>query len=376
MSVGFDRLRVMLVGPVPPPHGGMANQTLQLADLLRSEGATVELVEVNAPYSPRWVGRIPVLRAGFRLLPFLARLWRAAGRADIVHVMASSGWSWHLAAAPAVWIGRRRRVAVVLNYRGGGAAEFFRRSMTWVRPTLERCSVLVVPSPFLERVFRGYGFSAAVVPNIVDLRRFTPAESAARPSERPGEGPHLIVARNLEPVYDIGTALRAFGIIRKHMEGARMSIAGSGVARGELEALAAELDLEDSVAFTGRLENPQMANLYRNADLVLNPSLVDNMPISILEALASGVPVVSTNVGGIPDLVGDVGAAKLVAPRDPEAMANAALQLLTDSALRSSQVQAGLKHVRRFTWEEVRGGLLGAYARAVREGVGPGRGAS
>jgi len=63
-------MRVALIGPLPPPSGGMANQTLQLQRLLQEEGVVVELVQVNAPYQPRWLGSIKGLRALFRLLPY------------------------------------------------------------------------------------------------------------------------------------------------------------------------------------------------------------------------------------------------------------------------------------------------------------------
>src|SRR5690606_20780356 len=81
--------RVGLVGPLPPPAGGMANQTRQLAWLLREAGIEVELVQVNAPYRPSWIARARMLRAAFRLLPYLLRLWRCAGSVDLMHVMAN-----------------------------------------------------------------------------------------------------------------------------------------------------------------------------------------------------------------------------------------------------------------------------------------------
>src|SRR6202022_4669045 len=95
---------LLLVGPLPPPSGGMANQTAQLAAMLAKEGCRVTVVRVNEPYRPSWVGRIRGARALFRLVPYLFRLARATQSADIVHVMANSGWAWHLFAAPAIWI--------------------------------------------------------------------------------------------------------------------------------------------------------------------------------------------------------------------------------------------------------------------------------
>ena len=81
---------VLLVGPLPPPSGGMANQTRQLARLLADEGCRVTVVQVNAPYKPAWVGRIRGVRALCRLPPYIVRLWRTAGEAELIHVMANS----------------------------------------------------------------------------------------------------------------------------------------------------------------------------------------------------------------------------------------------------------------------------------------------
>ena len=87
----------------------------------------MEIVRVNAPYRPHWAGSLRGARALFRLIPYLLKLWAAGGRVQLFHVMANSGWSWHLWAAPAIWIAKLRRVAVVVNYRGGQAQEFFER---------------------------------------------------------------------------------------------------------------------------------------------------------------------------------------------------------------------------------------------------------
>lgn len=352
-------LRICLVGPVPPPAGGMANQTRQLAELLRQAQAAVELVQTNAPYQPPWVERVPGLRAVFRLLPYLAALWRAAGRNDIFHVMANSGWSWHLFAAPAIWVSWLRGVPVVVNYRGGEAAGFLARSAGLVRASMRRAACLAVPSGFLAEVFARHGMVAEQVPNIVDLSRFRPAESGREP------GAHLLVARNLEPLYDNATALRALVIVRKVRPDAHLTIAGAGPQEGLLRELAQELGVQAGVHFAGRLDRDAMAQCYRNADVSLNPSLADNMPNSVLEALASGVPVVSTDVGGVPYLVHHESTALLVPPGDAAAMAAAVLRLLADPGLRHRLRDTGLAEVQRYTWPQVAPRLATVYRSAL-----------
>jgi glycosyltransferase involved in cell wall biosynthesis len=356
-------LRIGLVGPLPPPSGGIANQTLQLETLLRSEGATVELIQVNRPYRPRWIGQVHGIRALFRLLPYLAQLWRSADRVDLYHVMANSGWSWHLFAAPAIWIARLRGKPVVVNYRGGEADSFLSKALFWVKPSLDRTDAIIVPSGFLEAVFGKHGFTANVVPNIINLSRFSSADSDSSSPER--GGPCILVARNLEPIYDNATAIRAFSMVNKTFPASRLIIAGSGAERDALEKITGELGLADAVTFTGRVANENMAALYRKANVMINPSLVDNMPNSVLEALASGVAVVSTNVGGVPYVVEHGKTALLVPPQDPQAMAAAILAFLTDPVKAGQFKEAGILSVQQYTWPRVRGRLLDVYEKVL-----------
>lgn len=354
-TLNMGQLKIGLVGPLPPPSGGMANQCRQLAGLLRDEGVHVEVVQVNAPYKPHWIAHLKGVRAVFRLLPYLWTLWRVAGRVQLFHVMANSGWSWHLFAAPAILIGKLRGIAVVVNYRGGEADSFLARSYKRVKQPLSRADALVVPSGFLEAVFARYGFTSRIVPNIIDLGRFSPREAAI------SSAPNILVARNLEPIYDNATALRAFRIVRESVPAARLTIAGSGPEKMMLQQLAAELGIADAVTFSGRVENADMPKLYRSADVMINPSLADNMPISVLESLASGVPVVSTNVGGVAYLVKDGETALLVPPGDHTAMAAALLRLLREAELARHLSVAGLAEVRQYAWPNVRERLLSVY---------------
>jgi L-malate glycosyltransferase len=352
-------LKIGLIGPLPPPSGGMANQTRQLAHLLEQEGVVVEIIRFNAPHRPRWVASLRGIRAFFRLLPYIAQLWKAAGRVDLFHVMANSGWAWHLCAAPAVWIAKLRGIPVVVNYRGGNAEDFFTRSFRWVRPTLQAADEVTVPSRFLEQVFTRFGLAVEVIPNVIDIDRFVPRPTRAAFCPEP----HLIVTRNLEAIYDVATAVRALAIVRRVWPGAHMTIAGEGPQRKALEDLVRALGLVGHIKFTGRLDNRGIESLYQRADVFVNPSLVDNMPISILEALASGVPVVSTRVGGVPFLVDDGKQALLVPPGNAETMAAAVLEVLQSPTCALELTRAGRDCAEQYAWPNVRPRLLGVYRR-------------
>ena len=178
-------LRLGLVGPVPPPNGGMAMQTSQLARLLAGEGVVEKLLPTNPPYRPAFVAAIPGLRSLFRLVPYLLAVWRLAGRVDVIHLMANSGWSWQLFAAPVLWLSRFRGTPVIVNYRGGEAQVYFQRSFRRVRPSLRQAALVVVPSGYLQSVFGDFGETTRVIPNIIDQDVFrdrletSPTRSAA-----------------------------------------------------------------------------------------------------------------------------------------------------------------------------------------------------
>ncbi|MDO9094857.1 MAG: glycosyltransferase family 4 protein [Rubrivivax sp.] len=338
----------------------MANQCEQLVRLLDREGVSVELVRNNAPYRPAWACRLPGLRALFRLVPYLLSLWAAAGRVQVIHVFANSGWAWHLFAAPALLVARLRGRAVIVNYRGGHADTFFSSAPGHVLRSLQRATLRVTPSPFLQRVFVKHGLQAEVVPNIIDLTRFEPV-----PPRDFGLAPRIVVARNLEPIYDIATAIRAMLPIRQVFPHATLTVAGSGPELPRLKALVTELELQAAVSFTGRVENAAMPQLYALADCVVNPSTVDNMPISLLEAFASGLPVVSTDAGGIPDMLTHDVSGLLVPVGNAQAMGQEVCRVLQDRALATRLVAAGRAEAEKYAWPRVKLQWLDAYRRAA-----------
>jgi len=337
----------------------MAMQAQQLAHLLAREGVCVERLATNGPYRPAFVRAIPVLRALCRLLPYLFAVWRLAGRTNVIHLMANSGWSWQLYSAPVLWFGWLRGTPVIVNYRGGEAESYFRRSFNRVKPSLRKAAAVVVPSEFLQAIFSGYGEDAQVIPNIIDREIFKPCNNTDHP-----RGPYftLVIARNLEPIYGIDSAIRAFAQAFQQDSSLRLRIAGSGPAYNALTGLAKALGVGQAVYFEGRLDRQGIVDLYAAADAMVNPSTVDNMPNSVIEALACGLPVISTNVGGVPFIVRQGETALLVPVNDDSALASAMLQMKNDENLRARLRRNGLAQVEQYTWATVRHQWLDLYA--------------
>jgi len=354
-------LTLGLVGPLPPPNGGMAMQTQQLAQLLSLESISVQQLATNSPYRPSWVGQIKGLRAVLRLIPYLWGVWSLTGRVEVIHMMANSGWSWQLFSAPVIWIGWLRRTPVIVNYRGGEAPTYFQKSFGWIKPSMDKAFSIIVPSGFLQQVFSDFGTTTAVIPNIINLDRFKPLIGGER-----RKGFTLILTRNLEPIYGIDTAIKAVAELRASIPGLRLLIAGSGPQLRALQSLVQELNLQEQVVFVGRLDPDEIVVFYQSADAMLNPTTVDNMPNSVLEAMACGVPVISTDVGGVPYIVKNESTALLVPVGDEKKMAAAIRRLYGDEALQKKLIQNGISEVKQYAWPQVKGKWMALYAAAVR----------
>lgn len=353
-------MKIGLVGPVPPPAGGMAMQTLQLKELLQGEGLHVEMLATNGPYKPAFAEKLKGIRALFRLLPYLFGLWRLCSRVELIHLMANSGWSWVLFSAPCLLIAKLRGTPVVVNYRGGEADTYFAKNAWHVRPVMRLATKVIVPSRFLEHVFARYDLQTVVIPNIVRLERFTGERLSTH------DGAHLVITRNLEPIYGIPTAIKALAIVSEKYPQAHLSIAGSGPQLEELTALVCALNVSDNVSFLGRLDRDGIDLLYRSADILLNPTTVDNMPNSLLEAMAAKVCIVSSDVGGVPFMVEQGETALLTPVGDEHAMAKAIGRLLDDKLLQKRLVTAAYDSVQSCAWPVVKSQWLSTYQEVLR----------
>jgi L-malate glycosyltransferase len=326
----------------------MPGQAELLVRSLEARGERVVRVWTNLGTGPlaQRLDRVQRLRSVLRLPLFCLRLLLALPRVGVVHVFSHSGLGFFLFTAPSVLLGRLFRRRVIVNFHSGDAEPFF---AAWPRLTaavLRLAHVIVVPSGFLVGVFAKRGFPSVVVPNICELDRFSP------PQDGPLR-PTFVVARHLEPKYNCATVLRGFARIHAHDAAARLEMLGDGSERKVLERLAEELGVAQAVRFSGYVPNERLPERFREASIFLNASRVDNMPISILEAFAAGLPVVSSNAGGIPFMVDHGTTGLLFDPEDDAALAHAALALLSDTARARQMTRAAAESAKQYRWEAI-----------------------
>ena len=335
-------MRVALVAASLDILGGQGVQARALVEALRADGYDVTFVAINPrfPRHLRWVRRIPYLRTLLNQALYLPGLLRLA-RANVVHVFSASYWSFLLAPVPAMLAGRLFGARVVLHYHSGEAADHLDRWGVLVHPWLRLAHVIVVPSEFLAGVFADHGHAARVIRNVVDLSRFTFRDR--RPLR-----PRLVSTRNLEPYYRVDVVLDAFARVRAEVPEATLVVAGAGSERARLQERA-----RAGVRFVGAVSPQWMPALLADNDIFLNASVVDNQPVSILEAFAAGLPVVSTPTGDIAAMVRHDETGVIVPPLDAEALAKAVLDLLRQPDRATRLARAARNDIERYTWPAV-----------------------
>ena len=345
-----EPVRVVIVGASLDILGGHAVLIHHLlAGFAGSRRVRVSFLAVNPrlPWPLSALQRIKYLRTVATQLAYtLSLLWRLP-LADVVHIFSASYFSFILGPLPALAIARLLGRAAILNYHSGEAEDHLR---TWPisRALIRRLpTLIVVPSEYLVSVFRQFNLRSVVVANFVLIEKLPF-------SVRSWNGIRLLSNRNLEPLYNVACTIRAFKVIQLAQPSAVLTIVGDGSERSALEALSREIGV-CNVEFLGRIESDQMVGLYERASIFINASRIDNMPMSIIEAFASGLPVVSTRAGGIPFVVASGIDGLLVDCDDFQALAACVLQLHSDPVLAEGLARAARRKCEDlYTWERVR----------------------
>lgn len=357
MRTGAVRSRVLLVGPSVRTLGGQSVQLQRLLVGLRSTGINATALDVDPELSGpfRGLAQVRYVRTVARSIVYLAHLLREIRRSDVVHCYSASYWSFVLAPLPALLVGRLRGAGIVLNYHSGEAEDHLQRWRWLMRRALRLPDQLVVPSNYLVDVFARFGFGAVRIPNSI-------AGDALTYRRRTQIRPIFFCNRTHEPMYRVDDVLRAFELVQRECPDAELLVAGNGSQRFALEALARELGLRN-VTFLGGVAPEVMAATYERADIFINASEIDNMPLSIMEANAAGLAVVSSDAGGIPWLVDHERTGLLARTGDYQALAHAALRLMNEDGLALRLSDAARDEFERlYTWEVVQAMWERCYA--------------
>lgn len=368
-------MRIALVTEFYYPHlGGVTEHVHHLARELRRRGHDVTIITSNMrgqtadPPGVRRIGTSRVIYAngafarittGWRLSRRIEAVLREVG-ADLVHVQDGLAPVLGPVAAGAA---HRIDVPVVATFHS-----WFPRSVgcrVFRRPLQRRldrlAATIAVSEPVVRALSRYFTARWEVIANGVDVDVFHP--NGRRPTEPDDLAPRLLFLGRLDPRNGLDTTLAAMPRILARYPATELVVAGDGPLRGWYERTARPLGR--AVRFLGRV-NGERPDTYGAADLYLCPTTKASFGITLLEAMACGIPLIASDITGFRELVDGGAEAMLVPHNDPKAWAEATVKLLADPARRVAMGMAGRGKAARYAWPVITDRISAVYERVLK----------
>ena len=328
-------LHLLFIGNFPPARTHLVTAGAEVSGRLRAAGHDVIVVS-------RWRAR------PLRLADMIAAALRHRRRYAVASIDVYSGLAFIYAEVIALVL-KRLGKPYVLALHGGNLPDFRRRHPRRVLRLLRSAAAVATPSRYLLDAMIDARQDIELIPNGVDW-------AALRHRERSGPSPRLVWIRSFHAMYNPSLAVEVLALLVAHGHDAQLVMVGPDRGDGSgaaVRKLADRLGVASRLLLPGGVPKAALAGYLDEADIFLNTTNVDNMPVSVIEAMAAGLCVVSTRVGGIPYLLQDQVDALLVPPGDAAAMAAAVERLLADRVLAGNLSRAARASAERFDWGRV-----------------------
>lgn len=331
-------MRILLICNYKSGVGGISGQVELLQKHLQEEEHVADIFSTKVSF--------------VRRLMLLVRLCRVAKQYDVLHIHCCSDWGF-LPAVVGITTGCWLKKRIILTYHGGGGEAFFNKHPKLVRQYLTRTDSNIVLSGFLANVFEKHGLPYVVIPNIVELGN-------AIYRKRRAFTPNLICTRAHEELYNIPCILRAFAKVQSVIPEATLILVGGGTLHEKLKQQAVQMGL-NNVTFIGRVDNSQIFQYLDKADIILSSPRIDNMPVSLLEAMASGLLVISSRVGGVPYIIKDNSTGLLFESNNDNELADKIIWALNNQAVALAIAEQGHMVSDSYRWENIKSKIYSVY---------------
>lgn len=332
-------MKILLVANYKGNIGGISGVVFNTWVHLNNDGFNADIFSTK---------RSPAARL-FLFLPLLKKVKEF----DIIHVHGCSylGFFPILAGIIASKYFYKRKV--VVSYHGGGAELFLSRYNKIIINILQKADCVTVMSGFLQDIFKTYGLNTTILPNIFDL----PEKINIKVDFNT---PRLVSVRSLSKLYNIIDIIKAFEMLIGTYKNAELKIIGSGKEIDYLKTFCNKRKLTN-VEFIGFVPNGEIGLALSESNIFVSVPSVDNQPISILEAFAFGIPVISTDVGGIPYMIEDSVNGLLVKVNCPEQICEKVKWIMENPEKAGVLVNNAKKELAKYSWETIKSKLLGIY---------------
>ena len=333
-------MRILFICNYKPGVGGISGQVETLQRHLHEDNHIADLFSTKGSVLKRLC------------LPFC--LNRSIKQYDIIHIHCCSGWGF-LPAILGILAGKKGGKRTILTYHGGGAETFFAKHKRLVTFFLMRTDTNIVLSGFLGTVFDKYQIPYTIIPNIIEL-------DATHYRERNNLNPDYICIRSHEDIYNIPCILRAFKRVQERIPESTLTLVGDGSQHNALKSLAHEMGIHN-ISFTGRVANNDIYKHLDKADIMLSSPTVDNMPVSLLEAMNAGLLVISSNVGGVPYILKDRINGYLFESNDDKALSSIMLESVLNQEQSKRITAAAHQSIMSYCWDSIKDRILAIYKR-------------
>lgn len=330
--------RILFISNYQKGVGGISAQVDLLQHYMQQDGYVAEIFSTKGnPF--------------VRIIAFF-RLLRIASQYDVLHVHGCSDWGL-LPVVYGVLAGKLCHKRVVITYHGGEAEAYFKRHGAFAKRWLCRADKVIVLSGFLKKVFDQYEIQCEVIPNIVTLR---PELYVQRETIQP----KFVSIRHLRELYNIPCILRAFERVQKEIPEASLDILGQGDQRSMLEEYVRAHGLQH-VQFVGQVPNTEIYDYLNKNDILLSAPRIDNMPVSLLEAMNAGLVVISSRVGGVSYMIREDQTGLMFESDNDEELAEKMLWAVRHPEECIAMTKTAHEDVKKYSWENIKPLLESIY---------------
>ena len=235
----------------------------------------------------------------------------------------------------------------IVMYLGGAAAKFFPSYKTFIKPVFKFADAIVVGSGYLQNEFSKIGIKSNIIPAVINLDDW-------RFKKRHIFKPKILWLRALFHEYNPGMAIRVVKNLEELGVDAELTFVGNDRLRKEMEELSIQLNVKEKITITGHVEPNKLQNIFDDHDIFINTTHVDNQPRSIIEAMACGLPVISTNVGGCPYVIDHGNTGFLVDDNDDVSMANYVYKIINDEVIIKKMTEKAKNELSIYNWKYVK----------------------
>lgn len=319
-----------------------------LSDRLGAASVSEVLADQLAQAKYRVITTSTYLNKLIRLVDMILTAWRRRQEYDVA-IVDTYNYRAFLWAEAVCWVLRRVKRPYILVLHAGLMPEFEREQPVRVRRLLNSASVVTTPSSYIAQSLAHIRADIVHLPNAVNLHMFDY-------QPRPITAPRLVWLRAFEQIYSPQTAIRSVEIVRLRFPQATLTLYGRDTGDGTFEAcqaLVEELKLQNAVQMPGKILKREVPRILSDYDVFLNTTRAESFGISVVEAAALGLCIVTTNVGELPYIWEHEKNALLVPPDDPQAMANAILRILDEPELAQSLSINARAKAEQYDWSRI-----------------------